>query len=478
MFNILKKKKKVKLEKSLSPINVFSLAVGSIIGWGTFVMPGNLFLKTAGPLGTAIGMAIGALIMSIIAISYGYMVEKFPVAGGEFAFSFKGFGRNHAFVCAWLLGLSYLSIVPLNATALAMIGRYMFPGVLQRGLMYSIAGWEVYLGEVLFASIALIIFAITSIKGIKVSGVLQTIMSFILVGAILILTIVAFLRTDNPIDNLKPFFGEGIPPLSGILTIVAIAPWAYVGFDSIPQAAEEFDFSPKKALKIMIAAIVFGGLMYISMNTVTAMVLPWDSAMEGNPFWITGDAIESLLGNVGLVLLGLALISAIIAGIIGFYMAASRLLLSMARAKALPSWFGKIHPKYHTPVNALKFVLLISLITPWFGRQVLTWVVDMASIGAAIGYFYTSASAFKFLRKEKGKMYLKIFSVLGCILAIGFVLLLIVPGMPAYLSLPSRIALFVWIALGIIFYISIRKSYQELPREELNRLIIKRQVEK
>lgn len=108
MFKILKKKrkKKVKLEKSLSPINVFSLAVGSIIGWGTFVMPGNLFLKTAGPLGTAIGMSIGAIIMSIIAISYGYMVQKFPVAGGEFAFSFKGFGRNHAFVCAWLLGLS------------------------------------------------------------------------------------------------------------------------------------------------------------------------------------------------------------------------------------------------------------------------------------------------------------------------------------------------------------------------------------
>lgn len=111
-------------------------------------------------------------------------------------------------------------------------------------------------------------------------------MSFILVGAILILTIVGFSRTDNPIENLKPFFVEGIPPLSGILTIVAIAPWAYVGFDSIPQAAEEFDFSPKKALKIMIAAIVFGGLMYISMNTVTAMVLPWYSDMEGNPFWI------------------------------------------------------------------------------------------------------------------------------------------------------------------------------------------------
>ena len=74
---------KSKLKKNLSPVNVWALALGSIIGWGAFVMPGNLFLNSAGPLGTAIGMIIGALIMSVIVISYGYMVEKFPVAGGE-----------------------------------------------------------------------------------------------------------------------------------------------------------------------------------------------------------------------------------------------------------------------------------------------------------------------------------------------------------------------------------------------------------
>jgi len=108
------------LSKSLSPINVWSLALGSIIGWRAFVMPGNLFLKTAGPLGTAIGMMIGAFIMIIIALSYGYLVQKFPVAGGEFVFAFKGFGRTHAFICAWFLGLSYLSIVPLNATVLGL----------------------------------------------------------------------------------------------------------------------------------------------------------------------------------------------------------------------------------------------------------------------------------------------------------------------------------------------------------------------
>lgn len=463
-----------KLDKSLSPINVWSLALGSIIGWGAFVMPGDLFLQIAGPLGTAIGMIMGALIMIIISISYGYMIQKYPVAGGEFAFSFKGFGRTHAFICAWFLGLSYLSIVPLNATALGLIGRYMFPGLLQKGYLYTIARWDVYLGEVLLASIALIIFAITSIKGIKVSGRIQTVMALMLVGAIAILIIVALVHSETSYHNLKPFFSPNNTPIKGILAIMAIAPWAYVGFDSIPQAAEEYNFSPRKALSIMIVAIFLGALMYVAMNTITAIVFPWSDFIASNPSWATGTAIEKLSGQAGLVILGIALITAILTGIIGFYMASSRLLFSMARAKALPSWFSYIHAEYKTPSNAIKFVLLISLITPWFGRQVLLWVVDMASIGAAIGYFYTSASTFNLLRSESKNKHtlLKIFSLIGALLSLGFAMLLLIPGMPAYLSFPSRIALFIWIAIGIIFYGVSAKTYNNLSNDELSKLVI------
>lgn len=468
---MIKKEISFDLKKELNPVNVWSLALGSIIGWGAFVMPGNLFLKTAGPLGTAIGMFIGALIMIVIAISYGYMVRKFPVAGGEFAFSFKGFGRTHAFICAWFLGLSYLSIVPLNATALGLIGRYMFPGIMQQGYLYTIAGWEVYLGEIIFASSALIVFAITSIKGIRLSGRIQTVMAFSLVGSIVLLTIVALLNDKATFSNLQPLFPSKSTPISGIFAIVAVAPWAFVGFDSIPQAAEEFDFSPTKALGIMVISIFLGSLMYIAMNTVTAIVFPWEEFIISGSFWATGAAVEELMGQFGLIILGIALVSAILAGIIGFYMASSRLLLSMARAKAIPKWFGKVHPEYKTPHNAIKFVLLISLITPWFGRQVLLWVVDMASIGAAIGYFYTTASAYRIMGKEGVGILKKMVSIFGSILSLGFIFLLVVPGMPAFLSLQSWIALLIWIALGIFFYSISAKSYNNISKKQLSQLI-------
>ena len=462
-----------KLNRSLSPLNVWSIALGCIIGWGAFVMPGNLFLDSAGPLGTAIGLSIGAIIMIIISLSYGYMIQRFPVAGGEFAYAYKSYGRTHAYICALFLGLSYLSIVPLNATALALMFRALFPGLLEIGFLYTIAGWDVYLGEVLLSSFALILFGYTNIKGIKVSGKLQTVLALTLVSSILLLTIVALFSPNTDFNHLTPLFSPKQSPISGILSIIAIAPWAYVGFDAIPQAAEEFNFSSKKSLRIMIIAIILGGLMYISLNTITALVLPWQDLINSNPVWATGYAVEVLMGKTGLFILGIALLAAVLTGIIGFYMASSRLLYSIARASALPDWFAYLDPKTLTPKNSILFVMIISLLAPWFGRQVLLWIVDMASIGAAIGYFYTSSSTFLLLYREKSKLRLKWISLLGSILSIGFVLLLVLPGLPTSLVIQSRIALFVWVMLGIVFYLISIKKYRNLSNEDLNQLIIK-----
>jgi len=464
-----------KLERKLSPLNVWALALGSIIGWGAFVMPGNTFLPKAGPVGTAIAMGLAALIMVSIAFNYNYMINKFPVAGGEFTYTERSFGKIAGYICAWFLGLSYLAIVPLNATALALIGRNLFPSVFQWGYLYSVEGYQIYAGEVLLAVLALVLFAILSIRGISVAGKFQTILAMLLVGSVALLGVAALISKEANLANLAPAFQStagGEINIGGIVAVIAVAPWAFVGFDSIPQASEEFNFSPKKTKIIMILSIIFGGLLYVVLNTITAAVTPdgyanWSEyiADMGNLNGIqalpTFNAARQLLGVPGLIILAVALFCAVLSGIIGFYMATSRLLFSVAREGILPASFAKLHKKYNTPHIAILFVMIISLVAPFFGREVLGWVVDMSSIGAAIGYGFTSAATFVTLQKNKEKSIgLRINAIVGTVLSLAFVFLLLSPSGWGYggLSNPARIALGVWCVLGIVFYIIARSK--------------------
>lgn len=459
-----------KLEKKLSPINVWSLALGCIIGWGAFVMPGNTFLGKAGPLGTAVAMGIAAMIMIIIAFNYNFMVNKYPVAGGEFTYTQQAFGEKHAFICSWFLGLSYLAIVPLNATALALIGRNLLNNVFQVGFHYNVAGYDIYLGEIILAVVALLLFAFLSIRGVKFTGVFQTGLVFALVGGVFIIAIAALANPNVSFSNLVPGFYPGNASIGGVLAVVAVAPWAFVGFDTIPQAAEEFKFSAKKTKFIMVLSILFGAAVYVILNTVTAAVVP-----QGYATWVeyiddmpnlsgllslpTFHAGYQLLGTVGVVFLGIAVLGAILSGIIGFYMATSRLLYSMSKEEVLPGWFGELHGKYKTPAHAILFVLIIALTAPFFGRTALGWIVDMSSIGAAIGYGYTSLAAYKFAKKEKNTG-IMVTGIIGSIMAVAFIVLLLVPISMFNCSLgkESYICLIAWIIIGgVFYYISKRK---------------------
>lgn len=66
-------------------------------------------------------------------------------------------------------------------------------------------------------------------------------------------------------------------------------------------------------------------------------------------------------------------------------------------------------------------------------KEILIWIVDMTSVGAAIVFAYTTASAAIIARKKNDRLQMWI-GWIGCIFSLFFLSLLIVPGMPGYLS--------------------------------------------
>ncbi len=474
-------KDKPELRKQLSPTHVWALAFGCIIGWGAFVNPGKKFLPNSGVCGTAIAMVAGALIMFVIAYAYAYMVPRNPTAGGEFNYTKKCFGRTFAYVCGWFLVAAYLTNVPMNSTAIGLIvdGLDGSADILKWGFHYTVAGFDVWAGEVFFASAVLVVFGWLNIIGVRKAGFIQTVLTSMLALSVFILTVSALVSTKADWSNVQMPWGfdrqaalgagasgsglaefaksgpKGV--LSAIMATLAIAPWAFVGFETIPQAAEEFKFPHKKVMLIMGVAIIFGTFVYIANNTVAAVaVANWpDRVMSGD--WVLMVAAEEMLGTFGKVLLGVAVSCAVLSGIMGFYLASSRLMYAMARDGYLPMIFAKVSPKYGTPVNAMLFCILVSLSGPVLGREALGWFVDMSAVGASIGFFFTCASTVVTMNWDPECTFRhKLVAAVGCILSLGFIELQLVPieGLEGvHFCRQSYIMFAIWCLLGLCFFI-------------------------
>ncbi|WP_040286460.1 APC family permease [Sporosarcina koreensis] len=473
--------KRRKLAKTLKPSWVFAIALGSSVGWGAFILPGD-WIGESGPLGAIIGLLIGALVMMVIASSYGVMIKKFPVSGGGFTYAFIAAGKVWAFICGWFLSLGYISIVALNASAFSLLLKFLAPSFMKQMYLYSIAGWDVYLPEVIISSIIILLFAVVNSTGTDISGRIQFYFSVFLVAGVFILGAFTYGVADNPIDNMKPLFSGEQSILTSILVILAIAPWAYVGFDNVPQAAEEFNFSPRKATMLIVASLFTSFLIYAVMIGLTAWTFPAGSIADGD-LWLTGQVVNSALGQIGLIVMAVAIMMGIFTGLNGFYMSSSRLLFSMARARALPDMFRTISKKNQTPVWGIWFVTLITLPTPWFGRQALSWIVDMSATGVSVAYLFTCIAAYKVLAwgAEEANREIapvkKALALFGIIASAVFLLLLLVPLSPASLTTPSYVLLVSWAVLGIGFYLVIQKKYNSLTQEETEYYMLGKTIE-
>ena len=475
--------KRVKLKKSMGAGSIWAVALGSIIGWGRFIQGGLWTQRAGGPLTLFLGFLVGGLLMIVVGYSYSYMIAKFPVAGGEFAYAYKGFGRTASYICGWMLSLGYLSIVALNATALPVLASYIFPGVFNKGYLYTIAGYDVYMGEVAIALFFIILFGIMNYMGAKSVGKLQLAMVLIMCAAVVISVVGTIVTGSFDASNLAPAYGAGGKTFGGgFISILALAPFLYVGFDCIPQSAEEYDFPPQKCKLLIISALIIGAVIYGLMALVTDCVIPWQDVLaltdaSGAPVkWHTGAVLEMAMGKIGVVFVAVAVCMGIFTGMNGFFMTSSRLLFGMARAKMLPAAFAKIHPKHKTPSVCIIFVMIVCCICPFFGREVIGWVVDMCSVGTAFGYFFTCAGAYILLKKygdenDTNRIH-PVVALGGCVISVAILLLLIVPGSPAFMAPQSFVALVAWIVLGVIFYFCSRKKFMVVTKREMDYLIL------
>ena len=316
------------LAKTLGPTEVLALALGAIVGWGCFMLPGITFLPNAGPLGTIIAFFIGAFFQCIVALGYSFLIKPYPVAGGAFVYAYAGFGSKGAFICGWALVLSYVCVIAANATAIILLVRFLLGESIQFGHLYTVLDWDIYLSEVGYITVILLVFGYMNFRGVDAASAVQVFLAFALTIGVLVLTIGTATAETASLDNLQPLFAENRSAIACVMMVLALTPWLYVGFDTIPQMAEEFSFSPGKARDLMLLSIICGAVIYALVTLCVAGLIPYKELLAANHDWATGWVANQIFGRWGGVALAVPVLAAILTGMNGFFMATTARLAS------------------------------------------------------------------------------------------------------------------------------------------------------
>ena len=434
-------------------------------------MPGTTFLPIAGPLGTFLGMLIGGLVMMLIGINYGYLMNHHPDAGGTFTYVKNEFGYDQGFLSSWFLLLVYMAIIWANATAIPIICKKLLNGALQVGPHYSIAGFDVYLTESLLAASMILVAGIICTVGGRISSIIQIILAVLLIGGVCFCGTVIFIVHGVSLHSLAPAYSADTAshPLQ-VLRIVALGPWAYVGFESISHSAEEFRFKVRHTTAIFGVALVTGVIAYSVLSLIAVSDVPaghsdWTSylsalneysGLDGLPVF---RSVIARMGTAGFRILGVSVVAGIMTGLIGNMVAASRLIYSMSKDDMYPRKLSILNSR-GVPAKAILAITLISLPIPFFGRTAISWIVDVNTVGATLAYMYTSLAAYKHASKEKN-MRVCITGIIGFIISVIFTLYFLIPNLWSVESLSSAsyLILILWSIIGFVaFYLIMLKD--------------------
>ena len=461
--------KKSEFNKVLNAWDILVIAFGAMIGWGWVVSTGG-WIEKGGVIGAALGFAIGGIMIFFVGLTYAELTAAMPQCGGEHVFSYWAMGSTGSFICTWMIVLGYVSVACFEACAFPTIITYLWPGFL-KGYMYTVAGFDIYASWLITAIVIAFLIMLINIIGAKTAAILQTILTCIIGGAGILLIVASVI--NGTVDNLDGQIFAGTTTgvnIKAIIGVAAMSPFYFIGFDVIPQAAEEINVPPKKIGNILILSVVLAVIFYAFVIIAVGFVMnPGDIiASQEATGLVTADAMAAAFNTK---IMAKVIIVGGMCGIVtswnSFLLGGSRAMYSMAESYMIPKFFAKLHPKHKTPVNALILIGILTMLAPFAGRKMLVWISDAGNFGCCFAYCMVALS-FMILRKKEPDMprpykvpCYKFFGTMAVIMSGFMVAMYCIPGSGGNLILQEWLMVLGWSALGVVFYVVCKVKYKE-----------------
>ena len=434
--------------KVLKSREVIALGFGAMIGWSWVLMTG-VWLTNAGTLGTLIAFALGGFAVALIGLTYSELASAMPKAGGEHIYALRALGHRWSFACTWALLFAYVNVCLFEAVALPSAIEYLLPDI-RMGTLWTFVRSDVDLGFVLIGSGAAALVTWVNILGIRTAAMLQSAVTVLIVISGVLLISGAALFGD--FENAKPLLAT---PATGIISVLIMVPALLVGFDVIPQSAEEIDLPANKIGGLLVISVACAVAWYVLIAFAVGLGLT--SQQQATSTMATADAAQSLWQHPWAgALLVLGGIGGIMTSWNAFVVGGSRVLYALAKSYHVPKVFARLHPKYKTPYVGIAAIGLLSMVAPLFGKTILVWLINSGSFATTTAFLFVAIS-FLVLRKKEPNMprpfrvsHPRLVGYGAVILSIGL-LSAFMPWSASSLQWPHEwLTIVVWSCLGLL----------------------------
>jgi amino acid transporter len=453
-----------------------SFSIICILAGGITAFP--LSLSAAGGASLGIGWPIASAFALIVAISLAQVASAFPTAGGIYHWSSILGGRGWGWAAAWFNLLGLLFVVSSVNFGVYLLFRDLF---VANVLGIDVSGWG-WWTQTLFITGITITQALFNHYGIRTTTILTDFSGYLIfVGSVILIAALLFWAPSIDLSRLFTFdnflgdAGGGVWPthyqsvyyalLLGLLQGV----YTITGFDASGHTSEETRNAAREVPKGMIGSVWWSFLFGYVMVCAFVLALPSvkDGAAQGwnsFPWLMQQSGMPVILKDALIVVIVVSNYLCALAGLTS----TSRMMFAFARDGGLPfsSALRKVSPTHRTPVNAIWWGAILSIVATLYGDAFVVLATGCA-VFLYISYVMAVAAGLKAENAgawvKKGPFNLGGLSKLVAVLAIMGCGILIFVGVQPPNEKVGYLIVGLIVALVIVWFAAERRRFQGPP---------------
>lgn len=329
------------LLRTLRLSDLLFLFIGSVIGSGIFLTPGLILRQLSGSVGLSLLVwLVGGILSLLGALTYAELAAANPEAGGLYCYIRDGFGRLPAFLYGWCL---FLVIASATIAALAhAFTRYLME-------IIPLSNFE----SKIVAVVMIAVVTVVNIWGTRKSSDLQNWTTLIKAGIVVVLSAV-LLSLGHHGGELPPALGttqHGMNLFSNFgLAMIAVL-WAYEGWQFGTYSAGEV-VNPQKCFP---KAFLLGSLLLVALYlmAIVAYLVALGPVAATASDAIAANAVAAVLGPWAGKIVALTILISTFSATNSVILTAPRVFYAMANDNLFFKKLAAVHPRFHTPANAI-----------------------------------------------------------------------------------------------------------------------------